>query len=224
MSSRAEPLAPADPNPGAVRLTRGVNATWWYTVTAVLFIELMLILAWTGVVVATELGVGAAFVVAVGGIVWCASTVLLLRDYRHRIDAGPGVPWRRLAVPLLVAAVFGAVAGVLSGSWQLGVMPFVQSLVLLNWPRGVRFRVVVAATLLLVALAVVDSATDALGIGIPTWLPGAYAALLPGMTVSSLWFWDVMVTLDRARASESRLAATQERGPVSPSHPRTTTS
>ncbi|WDM45608.1 sensor histidine kinase [Microbacterium luteolum] len=171
----------------------------------------MLIGAWVGFVAAMDFRVTVVLVVAVGGLLWCASTLLLLFDYRHRIDAGPGVPWRRLAVPLAVAVVFGGVAGALTGSWQLAVMPLAQSLVLLNWPRGVRFRVVVAATLLLVALAFVDSATDALGMGIPTWLPGAYAALLPGMTVSSLWFWDVMVTLDRARASESRLAATQER-------------
>jgi two-component system sensor histidine kinase DesK len=31
------------------------------------------------------------------------------------------------------------------------------------------------------------------------------------MTVSTLWWWDVLNTLDRARASEVRLAATQER-------------
>ncbi|WP_435742650.1 sensor histidine kinase [Microbacterium sp. PMB16] len=211
MSSRTEPLAPVEPNPGALSLTRGVNATWWYTVTAVLFIELMLVGAWAGITAATDFGGGVVLVIAVGGVIWCSSTMLLLFDYRHRIDAGPGVPWRRIAVPLLVAAVFGTVAGLLTGSWQFAVMPLAQSVVLLNWPRGVRYRVVVAATLLLVALAFVDSATDALGVGIPTWLPGAYAALLPGMTVSSLWFWDVMVTLDRARASESRLAATQER-------------
>lgn len=211
MSSRIEPLAPAVPTPGAVSLTRGVTVTWWYTLTAVLFIEVMLIGAWAGIVAAMDLRVTVVLVIAVGGLLWCASTLLLLFDYRHRIDAGPGVPWRRLAVPLVVAVAFGAVAGALTGSWQLAVMPLAQSLVLLNWPRGVRFRVVVAATLLLVALAFVDSATDALGVGIPTWLPGAYTALLPGMTVSSLWFWDVMVTLDRARASEARLAATQER-------------
>jgi len=31
------------------------------------------------------------------------------------------------------------------------------------------------------------------------------------MTVASLWWWDVLVALDDARASQSRLAATQER-------------
>ncbi len=34
---------------------------------------------------------------------------------------------------------------------------------------------------------------------------------VPAMTVMSLWWWDVLIALDRARASEARLAATQER-------------
>ena len=211
VSSRTEPLAPAPSSAAAISLTRGVAATWWYTLTAVVFIEVALIGAWTGIVAATDFSGAVVLTIAVGGLLWCASTLLLLFDYRHRFDAGPGVPWKRLIVPFIVAVAFGAVGGWLTGSWQLAVMPLAQSVVLLNWPRGVRFRVVVAATLLLVVLAFLDSATYSLGAGVPAWLPGAYAALLPSMTVSSLWFWDVLVTLDRARASESRLAATQER-------------
>lgn len=211
VSSRTEPLAPDDPYPGAISLTRGVNATWWYTASAVLFIELMVASFWVLTVAATDTEGALVLFLAVGGAVWCASTFLLLRDYRHRIDAGPGVPWRRLAIPLLVAAAFGALAGPLTGSWQLAVMPLVQSLVLLNWPHGVRFRVVIAATVVLALLGFVDASTDVPGAETPWLVPVAMGALLPSMTVSSLWFWDVMVTLDRARASEARLAATQER-------------
>jgi two-component system sensor histidine kinase DesK len=109
-----------------------------------------------------------------------------------------------------VAVAFGIVAGLAADSWQLGVMPVVQSVVLLNWPRGIRLRVVIAATLLLAILGFLDSAIAG-SEGVPWMLPFVYAALLPPMTVSSLWFWDVLVALDRARASESRLAATQER-------------
>lgn len=201
---------PSDPGPGARHLARGITATWWYTVTAVLFIELMLVGAWTGIAVALDLSGGALLVVGIGGIVWTASTFPLLLDYRHRIDVGPGVAWSRLLAPALVAVAYGAAAGALVGSWQLAVMPVVQVLVLLSWPRGIRVRVVVVATVVLVALALVDSAM-AFAAGVPWWVPVIYGAMLPGMTVSSLWWWDVLVTLDRARASEARLAATQER-------------
>ncbi len=209
--TRIPPASTLEPAPGSRQLARGITATWWYTVTAVLFIELMLVGAWTGVAAAYDLRGGVVAVVGLGGVVWCASTMLLLVDYRHGLTVGAGVEWRRLVLPFVVAVAYGVAAGVLVGSWQLGAMPIVQVFVLLRWPRGVRVRVVATGTLVLVALAVVDSAGDGLGLGIPWWLPIVYAAMLPGMSVSSLWWWDVLVTLDRARASEARLAATQER-------------
>lgn len=209
--TRIPPAFTAEPAPGSRQLARGITATWWYTVTAVLFIELMLVGAWTGVAAAYDLRGGVVAVVGLGGVVWCASTMLLLGDYRHGLTVGAGVEWRRLVLPIAVAVVYGVAAGVLVGSWQLGAMPIVQVFVLLRWPRGVRVRVVAVGTLVLVALAVVDSAGEGLGLGIPWWLPIVYGAMLPGMSVSSLWWWDVLVTLDRARASEARLAATQER-------------
>jgi two-component system sensor histidine kinase DesK len=211
VSSRAEPLAPVELSPGARQLSRGITATWWYTVTAVMFLEIMLVAAWTGIVAAVNFDGVVVVIFGVGGLIWCASTAMLLFDYRHRVDAGPGVPWARLAVPLLIAVAYGVTAFVFTGSWQLAAMPVMQSIVLLNWPRGVRIRVVIAVSAIMIVLAVVDSATGVFGTGLPWWLPIMYAVLLPGMTVSSLWWWDVLVTLDRARASEAKLAATQER-------------
>jgi len=43
------------------------------------------------------------------------------------------------------------------------------------------------------------------------WVLGFISVSLPGMTVLSLWWWDVLMTVNSARASEARLAATQER-------------
>ena len=205
------PTPAADPSPGSRQLARGITATWWYTLTAVLFIELMLVGAWTAIAVAEDLRGEVVGVVGLGGIVWCASTLLLLSEYRHRATGEASQGWVRLGVPFVVAVAYGVTAGLLVGSWQLAAMPVVQFFVLLSWPRGVRVRVVGAATVVLVSLAVVDSATTGVGDGLPWWIPVLYAAALPGMSVSSLWWWDVLVTLDRARASEARLAATQER-------------
>ncbi|MDF2508664.1 MAG: histidine kinase [Microbacterium sp.] len=209
--TRIAPAPAFEPAPGSRQLARGITATWWYTVSAVLFIELMLVVAWTGIAAAVDVRGGTMLFVGVGGLVWCASTVMLLLDYRHHAGVGTGVAWGRLAVPLLIAVGYGVIGGLLVGSWQLAAMPVVQFFVLLSWPRGVRVRVVVAATVSLVALAVVDSTGVGFGGGIPWWVPIIYGVMLPGMSVSSLWWWDVLVTLDRARASEAKLAATQER-------------
>lgn len=159
---------------------------------------------------AVDLRALVGLVVGGGGVVWVASTVSLLGDYRHRLDAEPGMRWARLAAPLLIAVGYGIAAGVIAGSWQLMLMPVAQSVVLLNWPRGVRYRVVIAVTLALACLAVIDTSVDA-SAETALVLPAVYTVLLPVMAVSTLWWWDVLITLDRARVSEVRLAATQER-------------
>lgn len=172
--------------------------------------EVALVAAWSLVTLAMDRQGFSALVVGGGGLLWSASTLPLLADYRHRLDAEPGVRWLRLALPFFVAVVYGVAAGAVVGSWQLALMPIVQSLVLLNWQRGVRYKVVIAATIVLAVVAVVDSTLD-VSDEIPLLVPVVYTVFLPVMTVTSLWWWDVLITLDRARASEARLAATQER-------------
>jgi two-component system sensor histidine kinase DesK len=210
VSTSSHPTPPAS-TPGARQLARGISATWWYTATAIVFFELMLVLGWMGVGFSTDRGLVEGLTIGIGGIVWCASTVLLLKDYRHRSDAEPGMVWRTLAAPLAIAVLYGILAGFSAQSWQLALMPVAQSLVLLNWPRGVRYRVVIAITLVLVALAYIDTAQRTEGSSDGWWLAVVYTTILPAVTVSSLWWWDVLHALDRARASEARLAATQER-------------
>ncbi|WP_309104666.1 histidine kinase [Microbacterium sp.] len=210
-TENAAPSKAAEPVPGARQLARGITATWWYTASAVMFFELFLVLFWTGIVFGATPGTSAGLVVGIGGLIWCASTVPLLAAYRHRIDAEPGIAWISLAMPLFVAVGFGGAAGIVGGSWLLGVMPVAQFVVLLNWPRGVRYRIVIAITLLLVCVAFIDTSRGVPAAGVAIWLPLFYTIMLPAMTVSSLWWWDVLIALDRARASEAKLAATQER-------------
>jgi two-component system sensor histidine kinase DesK len=88
----------------------------------------------------------------------------------------------------------------------------IQVLMLLNWQPGVRLRVVLAATALLLALSVIDVRVTLGEDPAAAWYQIlSLSAILPAVTVSSLWWWDVLVALDRARTSEARLAATQER-------------
>ncbi|MFB7890950.1 sensor histidine kinase [Microbacterium sp. NPDC056044] len=191
-------------------LSRGIAATWWYTVVGVLFLEFMVVFAWTVTLLGTGGDATPSLVAGIGGIVWWLSTVPLLLEYRHRVEGAPLARWSRTVGSLIVAAVFGLVMGLASGLWLLAVIPLAQSLVLLNWPPGVRLRVVLAVTLLLGVLWFVDTRAAASG-GPGWWLMGFFITTLPLMSVLSLWWWDVLITVDRARASEARLAATQER-------------
>ncbi|MFY9713826.1 MAG: histidine kinase [Microbacterium sp.] len=209
--STTSPITGAESAPGAQQLARGITATWWYTASAVMFFEVIMVLVWTTVAFAVTPGSVIALIVGIGGLLWCASTVPVIAAYRHRIDAEPGVRWVPLAVPAGVSVAFGIAAGAIADSWVLGIMPAAQFLVLLNWPRGVRLRLVIAVTLVLVGAAFVDASSGGPAHDAASALPVVYTLILPAMTVSSLWWWDVLITLDRARASESRLAATQER-------------
>lgn len=203
----------ASPLASETRFSWRITATWWYTAVGVLLMEAMLGLVWLLVLVVSGLGSGLVATVVVAYLVWLGSTVPLLLRYR-RDGASSQLLDRQILVPLLVAAGCGGVAGVASGLWAVGVAPLAQSLMLLHWPRGLRVRVAIAATLLLFALWFVDSeaqfAEQFDGRG-GSFL-GLYSLLfVPAATVVSLWWWDVLVVLDRARASEARLGATQER-------------
>ncbi|MGN9781193.1 sensor histidine kinase [Nonomuraea sp. ZG12] len=196
----------------ALRLTRSISATWWYVALAVLLFEPVVVLLLVAALVEGGFGDLTAAAVGVGGLLWWLATLRPLLDYRHRTVDTPLVNWRRHLAPLLIAAAYGLAAGLVTGVWVVGVLPVTQVLVLLNWPPGVRLRVVLAATALLVALAVIDVRLT-LGPSADTnWFQLiSLSVFLPAMTVSSLWWWDVLVALDRARASEAKLAATQER-------------
>lgn len=211
----APPGAPASPGASpapavAGRFSGRIAATWWYTVTGIMFLEGMLVFLWAAA--PTGHGPARTATIAVAGTVWWASTVPLLRQYRHA-DALPGAGRWAVLVPLLIAAVCGAVVGAAAGLWILSVMPLVQSALLLRWPRGLRVRVAVAATVLLAVLWLVDVRGPAAGDldARGGWLLGFFCLFIPVTTVLSLWWWDVLVALDRARVSEANLGATRER-------------
>ncbi|GAB3596799.1 sensor histidine kinase [Microbacterium tumbae] len=200
---------------GDRRLARSITATWWYTASAVVFFELAVVAALVGVLAEGDGDRLTIAVAGLGGLAWVAATLVPLARYRHREDAAGLGGWRVLVPPLLLCAAYGVTAGLLSGLWLVLAFAILQPLALLNWPRGVRLRLVLAATVLLIVVWVVDQ-RSALHPGDATepatwWVLGFFAVTLPVITVVSLWWWDVLITLDRARAAEARLGATQER-------------
>lgn len=210
---------PPDALPDAVgsrRLVQNVIATWWYTVSGVLALEVMVVFLWLTAFIGLGASTWVTTAAAVGGLAWCATSLVLLLQYRHRDDtAGPMVGWRHLLLPLATAVVFGIFSGVVSGIWVIGALPIVQSLMLLNWPAGVRLRMMLTSMALLAGLWFIDwrvvfTDQDA-DASRSWWVFGFFTVALPAMTVMSLWWWDVLMTLDRARAAEARLGATQER-------------
>lgn len=196
----------------AVDLTRGISATWWYTATAVLFFELVLGMVWA--VIWRTVPESASEFILVGGaaLVWVGATLPLLSAYRGRTEVAPLTTLRQLPA-LLIATACAVVLLAVTGSALWPTVMVAQSIALLNWPRGIRLRVVTLLTVALVCCWLVDARLLAPQLAAESagWVASVYSVLLPAMSVTSLWWWDVLVALDRARTAEARLAATQER-------------
>lgn len=195
---------------------RAFRGPWWYTVGGVIFTELMLSLIWmtllTSSIATPEY---ALWIVGLGALAWITSTIPLLHQYRDYREFDQRAPRWQVAIPLAIAAVFGITAGVLSGLWLIALLPIAQSLVLLPWPVGVRSKLVISLMALIALAWYVDSRGELPSFESEHWAPwfmlGFFSFIFPPLTVMSLWWWDTLVRLDRARIAEGRLAATQER-------------
>lgn len=197
------------------RLARHISATWWYTVAGVLFWQAPLVLAWVAMLLHFGYDARAAIVVGAGGALWIAASVPLVLAYRHHEDDPSHVQRRVVVVPMVIGLVYGMAILLVTGIGVLAAVPVLQNLVLFHWSRGVRLRVVLTVTLLLVALWVVDSRVSFAHLSgddsTVWWVVGVFTISQPPMTALSLWWWDVLVSLNRARAAEARLGAMQER-------------
>ncbi len=193
------------------RLARSISATWWYTASAVILFEIALVFVAGVVLLEADHAPVRVAVVGLGGLVWVTATVVLLLRYRQ---TAAGEWWSQLDV-MLVFAAYAVAAGIASGLWVVVAFAILQPLVLLRWPSGVRRRVVILSTALLIACWIIDQQSPLLPAEALQrsnwWLLGFFAVLLPFMSVLSLWWWDVLVALDQARAAEARLAVTEER-------------
>lgn len=210
---------------GAGPYAGGVRATWWYTVAGLVFLDLVVLLnwwLWLGELpdhVVVPGGVGLA---ALGAALQLAAAAVLVRDYPVAAedpvvddeDVAPGRRRRRRdAVALGVGALGCVLLGVTAGSWMLGSGLLAFLLSLLPWPRGVRWRLIVVLTLVLAGLWVVDAprlGIDTADADLAT-LPPTVLLLLPALSAFSLWWWDLVRELDRARETAGAVSAMRER-------------
>ncbi|WP_322409732.1 sensor histidine kinase [Microbacterium invictum] len=206
---------PAAVHPAGRALARGVTATWWYTAGSVMMFQAVTLFFW---LVPTLTGGGALQVALylAAAAVSLASSVPLLARYGRRRQRGDADDEERFSPTVLwslVAATGAAVVvGVIAVSVLAAAALVALAVLLLRWRPGVRLRLVAAITLVLVAIWVaeplvtgrtLDSEVD--------FVYRLFSVLLPPTAVLCLWWWDIVLALDEARAAEGRLAAAQER-------------
>ncbi|WP_238343714.1 sensor histidine kinase [Microbacterium sp. RG1] len=205
--SASSPPAAAEPAVG-----RGVRATWWYTFSSAVFFAVGTLTVWA---IPTWVTASAAELVVfvAASVAWLVAFVMTGLDY-FRADAAGSRRWVRFAAFALGAAAAIAV-GLVTGSITLALALVAALVCTLPWPRGVRARVTGLVTVVLAAVAVIEylravqgEATLVYG---PIFVLFMFPVALPITVVSMLWWWDIVRELDRARLTEAKLAATQER-------------
>lgn len=198
---------------------RGVHATWLYTLSSIVFV-----LGVLDAILLLSLSEHYADdpdprTAALGGLVF-VSTILHVRYcWFLRVGRGGGLPATGWTIALLVPAAAAWMLGLVApGGALLGAMPLwvAACLVAALLPNPARWGLIAVGAVLTAAHPLLVVATVA---GRPLDLltgPGAgalyfYGLMVPFMLLTSLWWWQIVVELDRHRRTAGELAVTQER-------------
>jgi two-component system sensor histidine kinase DesK len=204
------------PRPGGP--ARSVHTTWTYTLGSIVFffvvLDAVVLSVATGAFTATEDVRDVALIVLV-----IATAVLHVRYcWFLRVGRGGGLPRPAWTVAVIApAAVVWALGLVTPGAGLFAALPLWMSINVIAplLPTARRWTVLLVGAVVSVAHPFVagqvfgnpmDWARDS-----SYWLLLLYGALLPVMVLSSLWWWEIVVTLDRHRSAAAELAVTQER-------------
>lgn len=195
-----------------------MQATWLYTLGSIVFV-LIVLDAFLLLGLAERVADDAEPLTAALAVAVLVAVVVQVR-YCWFLRAGrggglPAVGWTvALLAPAAVAWVLGLVA---PGGALLGAMPLWMALCLVATllPTPQRWTLIVGGAVLLVCHPLLAGAVFGQTVDLVR-PPGAgflvfYSALLPIMLLTSLWWWQIVVELDRHRRTAGELAVTQER-------------
>lgn len=197
--------------------TRSVQTTWYYTLTSIVFfvgfLKAVVALTLLENFLASHDPLTMVVLVAV-----LVSTAIQIRYcWFLRVGRAGGLPAPGWTVALVGSGVLVSVLGLLApGSELATVVPLwaAASLIACLVPRAWRWPVLGGGAVLFAAHIVL--ATYVFGQPLIGPRGGGlvfviYSALLPAMLISSLWWWEIIVRLDRHRRTAAELAVTQER-------------
>lgn len=198
---------------------RSVQTTWAYTLGSVVFFYVV----FDAVVV---VAVANAFRTApslIDGTLLVLTIVAAALHIRYcwflRAGLGGGVPGR-WTIALIAPAALAWIVGLFSSTSVIAsVLPLWMSLSLVACLLPMLHRWLLIGGAALVSLVHDPLSAAVLGrpleVGLENadrlWFIGIYAGLLPVMVMSSIWWWGIVVTLDRNRRASADLAVARER-------------
>lgn len=197
---------------------RSVQTTWLYTLGSIVFffgfLDLVVVLSMLETYLRTDDVVTAVLVV----LLLVASAMQLRYCWFLRVGRGGGLPnpwWTAsLVAPALAVWVLGLFS---SGNELAAAVPLwaAASLVACLLPKPQRRLVLLVGLVTVIAHPMLATAVTGVpfsfGRNSDTWMIAIFAAMLPIMLLTSMWWWEVVVQLDRHRRTAAELAVTQER-------------
>ncbi|WP_104086246.1 sensor histidine kinase [Arthrobacter sp. GMC3] len=206
-------LNSADAGPG-----RSVQATWNYTLGSIVFIFLVLDTS----LVLTALAAFDDRGDTVNGVLLALIVVSSAMHVRYswflRAGLGGGLPRTSWTLALLAPAAAAWVVGIFSpGTGPLAAIPLWLALCLLACllPKGKHWALLAGGAVLVMAqlglTALLSGQSPDLRPFSGTRFLLVYAAFMPFVLLTSLWWWKVVVELDRHRRMAGELAVAKER-------------
>ncbi|GAB3618511.1 histidine kinase [Okibacterium endophyticum] len=196
---------------------RSVRATWLYTLGSIVFFfvifDAALVLTMTSLVSTSRNPVDVALIV----LMLVSASLQVRYCWFLRVGRGGGLPRPVWTIALVGTGTLVWVLGILAGGRGLiTALPLWMgiSLVACLLQRRQRWTLLVLGAALTIAHPVIAAAMFARPLEIGDGggpLIVIYTALLPFMVLTSIWWWEIVVTLDRNRRTAGDLAVAQER-------------
>ncbi|WP_194409465.1 sensor histidine kinase [Microbacterium cremeum] len=198
--------------------SRSVRHTWLYTLGSIVFFVGFFAVFVALLMLETFAAESGALTAAIIVLQLVAGAVQIRYCWFLRVGRGGGLPsgWWTAALLAPAAAV-----------WVLGLLPdgfgftagaslwAATCLIACLVPRRGRWLLLALGAVMLLGHALLAAALTgapfAFAASGGAWATSVYALLLPFMVITSLWWWEIVVELDRNRRAAAQLAVAQER-------------
>jgi len=219
LEAMLESITPATPRDGEhARGLRGVRVTWNYTLGSIVFFYIVL----NAIVILNMLVAFAASRSPIDAALIALAVATAAAQVRGcwflRTERGRGIPSTVWLVALLSPAVAVWVLGLFRPEIGfLAALPLWMAVCVIAplLPRRHLWSVLGGGLALSIAHPMLSTTVFgnpvSAGVTGDFWLVLFYGLLLPVMVLTGLWWWDIVVTLDRLRSSAAELAVAEER-------------